>query len=62
MAFALLPLQILIRWAVQRGTSTPPKSTHPDRVAANLDVFDWALSDEDFKALSSFERQVITQR
>lgn len=46
--------QVLIRWAVQRGTSTIPKSVHAERIRSNLEVFDWSLSDEDMKALSSF--------
>lgn len=50
--------QVLIRWAVQRGTSVLPKSVHPERIAANFDVFDWQLSDADFKALSSLELQM----
>lgn len=49
--------QVLIRWAVQRGTSVLPKSTHPGRITANLDVFSWSLSAEDFAALSSLSTQ-----
>lgn len=49
--------QILIRWAVQNGTSVLPKSVTPERIEGNLAVFDWSLEEEDFKKLSSFKDQ-----
>ncbi|GAX83363.1 hypothetical protein CEUSTIGMA_g10788.t1 [Chlamydomonas eustigma] len=51
------PAQVLVRWAVQRGTSVLPKSVHPDRLRANLDVLEWSISKEDFERLSSFSYQ-----
>ena len=45
-------VQVLIRWAVQRGTSVLPKSTNPDRIASNLAVLDWGLTAADMAALS----------
>ncbi|KAL1522888.1 hypothetical protein AB1Y20_017853 [Prymnesium parvum] len=51
------PAQILIRWAVQRGTSVVPKSVTPSRIEANFDVFDWALTEEQMAELSSIEPQ-----
>jgi len=49
--------QVLIRWALQRGTSVIPKSTNPDRIRGNLDVLEWELGAEDFFALSSIRFQ-----
>lgn len=51
--------QILIRWAIQRGTSVIPKSSNPERVKQNLQVFGWEIPQEDFDALSTFKDQVI---
>ncbi|KAK6943421.1 NADP-dependent oxidoreductase domain [Dillenia turbinata] len=51
------PGQILVRWAIQRGTSTIPKSTNPDRIKENIQVFGWEIPPEDFKALSSIPNQ-----
>lgn len=49
--------QILIRWGLQRGYVVLPKSSNPDRLKQNLDVFDWELSSEDFEALCKLEPQ-----
>ncbi|CDP19942.1 unnamed protein product [Coffea canephora] len=45
------PGQVLVRWAIQRGTSTIPKSTHLDRIKENIRVFEWEIPEEDFQAL-----------
>ena len=50
-------MQVLIRWAVQRGTSVLPKSTNPERIASNLAVLDWSLTGADMAVLSSLEYQ-----
>ncbi len=50
-------VQILIRWAIQHGTSVLPKSVTPSRIEENLDVFDFKLTDEDLKKLH-FSKQV----
>jgi diketogulonate reductase-like aldo/keto reductase len=52
------PGQVLIRWALQRGTAVVPKSANPERIRQNIDVFDWSLSAEQFSALSQLEPQV----
>jgi hypothetical protein len=46
-------MQVLIRWALQRGTSCLPKSANPGRIASNFDVLDWQLRPEDQQALST---------
>ena len=50
--------QVLIRWGIQHGSSVLPKSVTPERIEQNLHVFDWELSAEDFKKLTSFPDQV----
>ena len=37
----------MIRWSVQKGYITIPKSSREARVVENADVFDWSLSPED---------------
>ena len=50
------PAQVLVRWAVQRGLPTIPKSSRRERIAANREVFDFALSSEDMARLDSLGR------
>merc|ERR1719487_1509014 len=40
-----------IRWAVQSGFITIPKSTNPGRISENSNIFDFAFSDEDMEAI-----------
>ena len=51
------PAQVLIRWALQRGTSVIPKSANPERIRENFHVWDWELSAEQFHALNTLEPQ-----
>ena len=49
------PAQILIRWHVQLGNIVIPKSVNPDRIASNIDVFDFELSDQDLASIAELE-------
>ncbi len=48
--------QVLIRWAVQRGTSVLPKSVNPARIAGNLDVHSWSIPDDLFEQLNALSQ------
>ena len=43
--------QVLIRWSVQKGAISIPKSSSPDRIAQNIDAIDWTLSEEQLAVL-----------
>lgn len=45
------PAQVALRWNVQRGVVIIPKSTHAERMAENLDIWDFALTDDDMKKI-----------
>ena len=50
------PAQVVLRWALQRGTSVVAKSTKPERLAENLDLFDFELSRDDVRSISGLDR------
>ncbi|CCH42619.1 Aldo-keto reductase family 1 member [Wickerhamomyces ciferrii] len=54
------PAQILIRWSLQKGFVTLPKTANLDRLASNLDVFNFELSQEDVDYLSDPESHYIS--
>jgi diketogulonate reductase-like aldo/keto reductase len=45
------PAQVVVRWHVQHQVVVIPRSSQPDRIRANADVGDFALSDEQMAAL-----------
>jgi methylglyoxal/glyoxal reductase len=45
------PAQILIRWALQKGTVALPKAQREDHKRQNADVFDFAITPEDMERL-----------
>ena len=47
--------QICIRWSLQRGYLPLPKSVTPERIAQNLEVFDFDLSDDDVKLIADLK-------
>jgi diketogulonate reductase-like aldo/keto reductase len=47
------PAQILIRWNIDHGAMTIPKSVHEERLKENLNVFDFELSTEDIAMLDA---------
>eukprot|EP00918_Siedleckia_nematoides_P049996 GHVU01109432.1.p1 GENE.GHVU01109432.1~~GHVU01109432.1.p1 ORF type:complete len:281 (+),score=23.86 GHVU01109432.1:199-1041(+) len=48
--------QFLIGWSIQNGFITIPKSSKPERIAENADVFDFSISEEDMKIISNWPR------
>ena len=48
--------QIVLRWDVQKGVITIPKSAKKERIIANADIFDFQLAQEDVKLLDDMHR------
>ncbi len=44
--------QVVLRWLNQRGVVVIPKSVRKERMAENLDIFDFTLSDEEMRRMS----------
>ncbi|ASU80370.1 aldo/keto reductase [Actinopolyspora erythraea] len=47
--------QVVLRWHIQLGNVTIPKSATPSRVRENLEVFDFELSEDDMKAIGELD-------
>ncbi|WP_029033802.1 aldo/keto reductase [Salinimicrobium terrae] len=48
--------QLIIRWNLQKGVVTIPKSVHRDRIFENADVFDFVISGECVRRIDSLDR------
>ena len=49
------PAQIILRWLYERGIAAACRSTDPGRMRANLEIFDFALDEEDIKAIKTLD-------
>ncbi len=54
------PAQIVIRWDLQKGVVTIPKSVHENRIIENSRVFDFQLSVEEIKQIDALDREERT--
>ncbi|MEM7280662.1 MAG: aldo/keto reductase [Pseudomonadota bacterium] len=50
------PAQIVLRWGVQRGVSIIPKTTKKARLAENLSIFDFSLSESEMAEISALNQ------
>jgi len=50
--------QVMLRWHIQEGRQVIPKSTKPERIAENIDVFDFALTDDELSQIDALETGV----
>ncbi|RLL42067.1 aldo/keto reductase [Oceanobacillus piezotolerans] len=50
--------QVILRWHLQTGVIVIPKSVTPSRIAENLAVFDFELSEEDMNQISALDKNV----
>jgi diketogulonate reductase-like aldo/keto reductase len=51
------PVQVTLRWLVQQpNVAAVPKSANPERQASNLDIFDFALSDDEMARIGALAR------
>ncbi|KQS26683.1 aldo/keto reductase [Dyadobacter sp. Leaf189] len=47
--------QVVVRWLTQRGVIAIPKSVRKERMAENLNIFDFQLSSEDMESIKSLD-------
>jgi alcohol dehydrogenase (NADP+) len=55
--YGVTPGQVLINWAVQRGTSVIPKSINPARMKQNLDAAEISLTEADMNRIAALDRK-----
>ncbi len=48
--------QVILRWLFQRQIVSICKSRKPERIAQNLDIFDFVLSDTEMQAIAEFDQ------
>ena len=48
-------VQIILRWAVQRGFITIPGTKNPDHIRANFDIFDFALTEAEMAEIAKLD-------
>ncbi|MCV7222024.1 aldo/keto reductase [Mycolicibacterium elephantis] len=49
------PAQVLLRWNLQLGNAVVVRSTSPERMKSNLEVFDFELTDEQMASLNALD-------
>lgn len=49
------PAQVLIRWSIQLGNVVIPRSSSPERVKSNLEVFDFELTDDEMATINGLD-------
>lgn len=47
--------QVILRWHLQRGIVTIPKSVHKERMVENFNIWDFALTDEDMATIATMD-------
>lgn len=47
--------QVVLRWLIQRGIVPLVKSSHPQRMRENLDVFDFALTENEMRQIGELD-------
>ena len=52
------PAQVMLRWHLQEGRSVIPKSTNPDRIAENFNVFDFEITKDEIADINSLDTGV----
>ena len=54
-AYGKTPAQVILRWHLQEGRSAIPKSVKPERIAENIDVFDFELTAEELATIGHLD-------
>ena len=50
------PAQIVLRWDIQKGVVTIPKSSNRERIISNANIFNFEISEEDMKKIDGLDK------
>ncbi|AZH24346.1 aldo/keto reductase [Haloplanus aerogenes] len=50
------PAAVVLKWAIERGITVLPKSSNPEHIRANADLFDWELDEAELARLDERDR------
>jgi 2,5-diketo-D-gluconate reductase A len=53
---SVTPAQVILRWHLDLGTIVIPKSVNPSRMASNIDLFGFALTEDDHAAIAGLDK------
>jgi 2,5-diketo-D-gluconate reductase A len=56
-AHDVTPAQVVLRWHLEHGIPVIPKSSRPERIAANLDLFGFTLSESEVASIDTLSSQ-----
>ena len=48
--------QVALRWLLQQNVAAIPRSSNPQRIAENIDIFDFALTDHEMKQIAALKK------
>lgn len=55
-AHSKTPAQVILRWHIQAGYIVIPGSKNPEHIRENIDVFDFALTDDEMRIMSDLNQ------
>ncbi len=55
-AHSKTPAQVVLRWHIQSGLIVIPKSVHRERIAKNIAIFDFTLTEDEMAAFDELDR------
>ncbi len=55
-AYGVSSAQVILRWHLQRGVVAIPGSSNPEHIRENIALFDFALTDEEMRAIAALDR------